>query len=157
MRAYAVVAIGALKLATACANDVQERPATPARGAPPPSTFPLPDTVFRGDRSEAEPPPPNARDRFTTRRIGADTAERSRYHGAPVDLDLKGADVHDVFRLLADVGKVNVVVGSEVSGTLTMRLRHVPWDQAMDVIARVRGLVYERDGNVILVRTASAK
>ena len=41
-----------------------------------------------------------------------------------------------------------------VSGTVTLRLRHVPWDQAMDVIARARGLVYEREGNVILVRAA---
>lgn len=38
-----------------------------------------------------------------------------------------------------------------------MRLRRVPWDQAMDVIARMRGLAYERDGNVILVRAAGTK
>lgn len=47
---------------------------------------------------------------------------------------------------------MNIVVAGEVTGSITMRLRRVPWDQAMDVIARVHNLVYERDGNVILVR-----
>ena len=160
MRTRAVVAIGALQIATACAREVPEPHAAPARVAPPPSALPLPDTAFRAEYAEgveSEAPRSEPRDRFSTRRIGAEAVDGARYHGAPVDLDLKGADVHDVFRLLADVGKVNVVVGSEVSGTVTMRLRHVPWDQAMDVIARVRGLVYERDGNVILVRAGSAK
>ncbi|MCA9588434.1 MAG: secretin and TonB N-terminal domain-containing protein [Myxococcales bacterium] len=68
-----------------------------------------------------------------------------------MDLDLKDADLADVFRLLADVGRVNIVVGGEVSGKVTMRLRHVPWDQALDVIVRAKELSIERDGNVLLI------
>lgn len=126
------------------------------------STAPLPSTAFEGAPPSASSGAQSRtvhEDRFATRSIGA-TAESGgaspRFHGAHVDLDLKGADVHDVFRLLADVGKVNIVVAGEVTGTVTMRLRHVPWDQAMDVIARARGLSYEREGNILFVRPAGA-
>jgi hypothetical protein len=126
-----------------------------ARSAPPPA--PLPETAFRADDdahgAPREPSPPlGAASRFETRRIGArDGAGAPRYHGAPVDLDLKDADLADVFRLLADVGRVNIVVGGEVSGKVTMRLRNVPWDQALDVIVRAKELSVERDGNVLLI------
>ncbi len=72
----------------------------------------------------------------------------------PVDLDLKGADLADVFRLLADVGHVNIVVDGTVTGSITLRLKHVPWDQALDLVARTKGLALERDGNVIVVRAS---
>jgi type IV pilus assembly protein PilQ len=57
-----------------------------------------------------------------------------------------------VCRLLSDVGRVNIVVAGEVTGTVTLRLRRVPWDQALDVVMQARGLVAEREGNVIVVR-----
>jgi type II secretory pathway component HofQ len=131
-----------------------------------PSDAPVPETAF-GDELAPDASRVEARtvttqqqargDRFATHSIGASSASdgSTRFHGAPVDLDLKAADIHDVFRLLADVGKVNIVVAGEVSGTVTLRLRHVPWDQAMDVIAHSRGLVYEREGDIILVRAAA--
>ncbi|HSO38160.1 MAG TPA: secretin and TonB N-terminal domain-containing protein, partial [Labilithrix sp.] len=107
------------------------------------------DEEIRAPRDVGAPP----LSRFETRRIGAasDDERRPRYHGATVDLDLKNADLADVFRLLADVGHVNIVVSGEVTGTITLRLRHVPWDQALDVIARTKGLGLERDGNVLTV------
>lgn len=111
-----------------------------------PAPAPLPETAFRDET------PPVA-DRFGTRRIGpAENDAAPRFRGAHVDLDLRAADLHDVFRLLADVGKVDVVVGGEVSGTVTMRLRHVRWDEAMDVIARAKGLVCAREGRLVVVR-----
>ena len=57
----------------------------------------------------------------------------------------------NVFRLLADVGHVNIVIAGEVTGTVTLRLVHVPWDQALDVVATAKQLDVERDGNVILI------
>jgi len=156
-----------------CASETQERPRDARRATSShdikPSAAPFPSTAFL-DPSEGGSGAPQAAtsvdpsrssttsnssaDRFSTRTIGehGDGQAAGRFHGAPVDLDLKDANVHDVFRLLADVGRVNIVVAGEVTGTVTMRLRKVPWDQAMDVIARARGLVYEREGNVILVR-----
>ncbi|MDB5212641.1 MAG: pilQ [Myxococcaceae bacterium] len=61
-----------------------------------------------------------------------------------------------MFRLLADVGHVNIVVAGEVTGTVTLKLTHVPWDEALELIARLRGLDLERDGNVIMVRPKGA-
>ncbi|MBX3191490.1 MAG: secretin and TonB N-terminal domain-containing protein [Labilithrix sp.] len=112
----------------------------------------LPGTAFRSDEELARPSEAHAPSRFETRRIGGERSEGRRFHGAPVDLDLKGADLQNVFRLLADVGHVNIVVDGDVAGTITLRLRRVPWDQALDVIARAKGLFVERDGNVIFVR-----
>ena len=144
-------------LACSCAHETQARPiqdqaSARERGPAPP----LPDTAFRSDDELRAPPerePGTApRSRFETRRIGAEEGERRpRFHGAPVDLDVKNADLSDVFRLLADVGHVNIVVSGEVTGTITLRLRQVPWDQALDIIARTKGLGVERDGNVMTV------
>jgi type IV pilus assembly protein PilQ len=72
-----------------------------------------------------------------------------------VDLDLVGADVRNVVRLLADVGHVNVVIGDEVSGQVTMRLKGVRWQRALEVVLGAKGLVAERDGNVIRVGSAA--
>jgi hypothetical protein len=149
-------------LASACAHETRGRPAvaadpsntatataTPAAPAP----LPLPESAFHADDARES----EHVSRFDTRRIGArsdDARARSRFHGAPVDLDLKAADVANVFRLLADVGHVNVVVAGEVTGTVTLKLTHVPWDQALDIVARLRGLDVEQDGNVIVIRPA---
>ena len=151
--------------ASACAGETHEGPrdstaATSTVAAlrePPP---PMPSTAFEGDTPargcDACSAPAQAPSRFETRRIGEGAPRGSGFHGAPVDLDLKGADLHDVFRLLADVGKVNIVVAGEVSGTITMKLRRVPWDQALDVVAAAKNLSLERDGNVIVVRARGA-
>lgn len=78
-------------------------------------------------------------------------APGARLRGAPVDLDLKAADVRDVFRLLSDVGKVNLVVPDDVQGRVTLRLRRVPWDQAACTIAAVHHLRITVNGNVLMV------
>ncbi len=137
-----------------CAHETQERPlvAVASPSPPPPSSPPFPDTAFRSDHEASAHAEPTSR--FDTRRIGrAPEPPSARYHGAPVDLDLKGADLANVFRLLADVGHVNIVVAGEVTGTVTLRLKHVPWDQALELVARTRDLDLERDGNVIVVRS----
>ena len=78
------------------------------------------------------------------------TRER-RYTGAKIDLDLKDADLHNVFRLLADVGGVNIVVSDQVRGTITLRLRRVPWDQALHTIVRSKQLSLVHDHGLYLV------
>jgi type II secretory pathway component HofQ len=94
-------------------------------------------------------------ERFAPRRIGPRGEEAAhRYHGARIDLHVKNGDLQEVFRLIADVGKVNIVVAGDVSGTITLDLARVPWDQALDVVAKAKGLALERDGNVIIVRAS---
>jgi type IV pilus assembly protein PilQ len=87
--------------------------------------------------------PPSARE--------AQRPQRAVYRGKRIDLDLKDADLHNVFRLLGDVGGVNIVVSDDVRGAVTLKLRRVPWDQAFDAIVRLEGLAVTRDGNLYLV------
>jgi type IV pilus assembly protein PilQ len=74
-----------------------------------------------------------------------------RYTGRRIDLDLKDADVHNILRFLADIGRVNIVTADDVQGTITIRMRNVPWDQALDVILQAKGLGMVRQGNLIRV------
>jgi type IV pilus assembly protein PilQ len=90
---------------------------------------------------------------YETRRIGPsrNEEEHARWTGRPIDLDVKDADIRDLLRLLSEVGHANIVVADGVSGRVTIRMKHVPWDQALDVVARAKGLAIERDGGVMLV------
>ena len=83
-------------------------------------------------------------------------APGARHHGAPIDLDLEHADIHDTLRLLADVGRVNLVVADDVDGKVTLRLKRVPWDAAVCTIAAVHQLRVTVQDNIWLVTRASA-
>jgi type IV pilus assembly protein PilQ len=74
-----------------------------------------------------------------------------RYKGRRISLDLKDADIQNVLRLLADVSKLNIVAADDVKGRVTIKLRNVPWDQALDIILRAKGLDKTRNGNIIRV------
>jgi type IV pilus assembly protein PilQ len=73
------------------------------------------------------------------------------YTGRRIDLDMQNTDVHQVLRLLSDVGQVNIVTADNVSGTVTIKMRNVPWDQALDVVLQSKGLGMVRGGNIIRV------
>src|SRR4029077_16083589 len=74
--------------------------------------------------------------------------------GKTVSLDVQGADVRDVLRLLAETGGINILTSGDVQGTITTRLLDVPWEQALEAILALTGLAQERQGNVILVAPA---
>jgi len=71
-----------------------------------------------------------------------------------IDLDLVSADIANTCRLIGDLAGVNIVVGDGVTGTITLRMRGVPWDQALEAICLAKGYHTERVGNVIIVRAA---
>lgn len=76
---------------------------------------------------------------------------RRNYRGRRIDLDFKDADIHNILRLLSDIGRVNIIAADDVAGTVTIKMRNVPWDQALDVILRSKGLGMVREGNLIRV------
>lgn len=80
-----------------------------------------------------------------------DPCRARRYRGPAIDLEVKDAELHDVFRLLAQVGGVNIVVGDDVKGSVTLRLRGVPWEQVLCTVARVKRLRVTLDGSLYLV------
>ncbi len=79
-----------------------------------------------------------------------------KYSGRKIDLDFKDADVHNILRLLADVGKVNIVTADDVTGSITIKMKNVPWDQALDVVLQAKALGMVRQGNLIRVAKADA-
>jgi len=77
--------------------------------------------------------------------------QQRTFAGRRIDLDLKDADIHNVIRLLAEVGQVNIITADTVSGSVTIRLRNVPWDQALDVVLQSKNLGMVRQANMIRV------
>jgi hypothetical protein len=100
---------------------------------------------------EPDPIPARTVARYETRTIGAESRS-PRFVGRPIDLDLKDADIGNVCRLLADVGKVNIVLAEGVQGNVTLVMRRVPWDQALAAVMEAKNLDADREGNVIIVR-----
>ncbi len=78
------------------------------------------------------------------------TAAR-RFKGKKINIDLQDADIVNVIRLIGDVSGKNVVVGEDVKGRVTIKLRNVPWDQALSVILRTKSLGQERRGGIIRI------
>lgn len=77
------------------------------------------------------------------------------YTGRRIDLDLKDADIHNVLRLIGDVSRRNIVVADDVSGSVTIRLRNVPWDQALAVILQSKSLGMVETGNMLRIAPLS--
>ena len=75
----------------------------------------------------------------------------AKYRGAAMDLDVNAADLKDVLRLLADVGKVNLVVPEDVSGRVTLRLKRVPWDQVLCTVAAAHKLTITVQDGILMV------
>lgn len=78
-------------------------------------------------------------------------AASKEYEGEIISLDFQDADLVHIFRLLADVSGCNIVVSPAVKGRFSMRLKDVPWDQALDVILRNYGLSKMVEGNIIRI------
>ena len=83
------------------------------------------------------------------KRTAAD--EKKEYTGERLTLNFQDIDVRSVLQLLADTSGQNIVVSDSVSGNLTLRLQNVPWDQALDIVLRTKGLDKRRQDNVIII------
>ena len=73
------------------------------------------------------------------------------YTGEKLSLNFQDIEVRAVLQLIADFTGLNMVTSDSVQGSLTLRLKNVPWDQALDIILRTKGLSMRKAGNVILV------
>lgn len=76
-----------------------------------------------------------------------------KYVGRRISLDFQDADIANVIRLIADVSNLNIVLGEDVKGKVTLKLINVPWDQALDIILKMNNLGQIREGNIIRVAT----
>lgn len=80
--------------------------------------------------------------------------ERFPYQGERIDLDFQNVEVRSVLQILAEVAEMNLVVSDNVGGNITLRLKNVPWDQALDLILTTNKLDKREMGNVLLIGTA---
>ncbi len=69
----------------------------------------------------------------------------------PITLDFKDADLQNVFRFLADIKSYNLIMGDDVKGTVTLKLKKVPWRQAFSILLKTNKLGMEKSGNVIRI------
>ncbi|MCI0414830.1 type IV pilus secretin PilQ [bacterium] len=80
---------------------------------------------------------------------------QKQYTGEPFSFDFKDIDIKDLFRFIADISGLNVILDPSVRGSVTLKLTEVPWDQALDLITKNQGLGYTIEGNVIRIAPLS--
>jgi len=77
--------------------------------------------------------------------------KKTQYAGEKLSLNFQDIEVRAVLQLLADFTGLNVVVSDSVQGSITLRLKNTPWDQALDIILKAKGLAMRKNGSVMLV------
>ncbi len=75
------------------------------------------------------------------------------YKGEKIDLNFQNVEIRTVLQIIAEVAEKNLVVSDNVQGDITLRLKNVPWDQALDIVLKTKGLDKREAGNVLLVGT----
>lgn len=89
------------------------------------------------------------------RKVVAQAEEKRTYTGERLTLNFQDIDTRAVLQLLADASGQNIVVSDTVTGSVTLRLQNVPWDQALDIVLRTKGLDKRVTDNVIVVAPAA--
>ncbi len=139
----------------------QVAPPPAARPAPVPAARPA-RTSTKSNRGEAlfeaaaaaldqEQTAP-ANNQYRSRTI---SEAQSQFTGEPISLDLKDADIKDVFRTISQLTGLNIVIDPEVRGTVTVQLEDVPWDQALDLILKQNSLGYVLENNIMRIATTA--
>ena len=114
------------------------------------------------------PPPPAAESEGIGQRISGGASKgqalaaqtldefltgNQQFFGRNISLQVKDADVRDVVNFLAEESGANIVMSDDVSGKISLKLRRIPWDQALVTVMRTKSLGYIRQGNVLRIST----
>jgi len=124
--------------------------------SPPPTEAPVkPEEVAREVKPAAAPPPVEVAREVKPAAVSPPPPRPpvKRYTGARMTMDFANADIRNILKLIGEVSQLNIVWGPEVKGTVSMRLKNVPWDQALDVVLEASNLGLRREGNIIWVTT----
>lgn len=89
------------------------------------------------------------------RKVNGPVEEKREYTGERLTLNFQDIETRAVLQLLADASGQNIVVSDTVTGSVTLRLQNVPWDQALDIVLKTKGLDKRRQDNVIIVAPAA--
>ncbi len=93
-------------------------------------------------------------DEEVSRQIQLFPGMKEEYTGRPISLNVQDADVEHVLRLLAEVGEYNLILDQKVSGTISLKLDHVPWDQILDLVLQQKDLGMVKRGNILRIAPA---
>jgi len=97
-------------------------------------------------------PTPGAEKNSTAGRSEEPLSEKSNhYTGEEVSLDFQDADIKSVFRLLSEISGLSIIAGADVKAEVTVHMKNVPWDQALDAVLEINGLGKKQSGKVITV------
>jgi type IV pilus assembly protein PilQ len=108
-------------------------------------------------KAEPSPPPVSAPEMGTVGKAArwgfVTQSEESprKYVGQRISMDFKDADLANVFRIIAEVSNLNIITTDEVKGKVSVRLINVPWDQALDIVLKSKGLGVSQEGNVLRI------
>ena len=108
-----------------------------------------------GNQYVLEVSPRRAEDVASEEAAGVGRDVQKGYTGTPVPFNFQEIPVRTVLQLIAEESGLNVVAADSVSGNVTLRLINVPWDQALDIVLRAKGLDKRSDGNVVWVAPQS--
>jgi type IV pilus assembly protein PilQ len=120
----------------------QPQPQSPPQISIQPATPPAPAAAATSDAAakklqESAAAPPGAKKVYTGRRV---------------TLEFVDADIRKIFQLIAEVSNLNILIGDDVTGAITIKLINVPWDQALDMILETKGLGMKADGNIVQIK-----
>ena len=78
-------------------------------------------------------------------------ASNQSFYGKKISIETDDAELRDIFRLISEESSVNLIISDEVKGKLSLKLKNVPWDQALVMIMKAKKLGYTRAGNVLRI------
>jgi type IV pilus assembly protein PilQ len=132
-----------------------QKPAPPAPKAAPKPTTARGDALFEAAAAQLDQDQSNPQTGGASYRSRTISEAQGQFTGEPISLDLKDADIKDVFRTISQLTGLNIVIDPEVRGTVTVQLEDVPWDQALDLILKQNSLGYVLENNIMRIATTS--
>lgn len=132
-----------------------EEPATQVEGNSLVVVPPAPSASAFASNAKPQPPAPQPE---RAGPLGASSLEEflmhnQKFYGKPISLQVSDASVRDVISFIAEESGANIVLSDKVTGNVSLKLRKIPWDQALVTVMRAKGLGYIRQDNVIRVAT----
>lgn len=84
------------------------------------------------------------------------TSETNRFYGRPISIEVRDMNVRDVVQLIAEQSGANIVIASGIEGNISLKLKQIPWDQALTIVMKSQNLGYVRQGSVLRIATQKA-
>jgi type IV pilus assembly protein PilQ len=126
---------------------VAAAPQVAVQSQTPASNTEAPVEANEGDGNQSDIDAVQSNDKLATNYLSGN----SKFYGRPISLEVKDADIRDVLRLISEESGVNLLIQDDVQGKVSIKLKHVPWDQALLVVLKSKQLGYIKEGNILRI------